>query len=141
MPSAGRAGISAQSELVLDNNVHIVPALASLQSMVGQAIAGAIIDEINFMSIVEDSKQVAGNYGMGGHYDQADIVFSNITRRRSRSFTTRGVSIGCICAPSSTRYKGDYIDRKMAEAEKLQEENPNKPTTFRSAIASTTLRR
>jgi hypothetical protein len=39
-----------ESELVLDNNVHIVPALASLQSMVGQAIAGAIIDEINFMT-------------------------------------------------------------------------------------------
>jgi hypothetical protein len=71
MPYAKRwtGGISAkQSELVLDNNVHIVPALASLQSMVGQAIAGAIIDEINFMSIVEDSKQVAGNYGMGGRY-------------------------------------------------------------------------
>jgi hypothetical protein len=109
-----------ESELVLDNNVHIVPALASLQSMVGQAICGAITDEISFMSIVEESKQVAGNYGMGGRYDQADIVFSNITRRRARSFTTRGVSIGCVCAPSSTRYKGDYIDQKMAEAEELQ---------------------
>jgi hypothetical protein len=63
---------------------------------------------------------------MGGKYDQADIVFSNITRRRARSFTTRGVAIGCICAPSSTRYKGDYIDRKMAEAEA----SASNPTTY-----------
>lgn len=111
-----------ESELILDNNVHIVPALASLQSMVGQAIAGGIVDEISYMLVVEESKQVAGAYGLGGKFDQADIVWSNLTRRRARSFTTRGVSIGCLCAPSSTRYKGDYIDRKMAEAEQLAEE-------------------
>jgi hypothetical protein len=109
-----------ESELHLEGNILVTPALASLQSMVGQAIAGGIIDEINFMSIVENSKQVAGSYGQGGHYDQADIVFSNLTRRRRRSFDTRGVSIGTLCAPSSTRYKGDYLDRKMREAEEQQ---------------------
>lgn len=109
-----------ESELRLDNNVIIVPALASIQSMVGQAICGVVIDEINFMNIVENSKQVAGTIGQGGFYDQADIVWSNIVRRRKRSFTTQGVSIGVLCAPSSTRYKGDYIDRKMDEAEDQQ---------------------
>jgi hypothetical protein len=118
-----------ESELVLDNNVQVVPILANLQKILGQAVAGAIVDEINFYAMVEESKQVAGNYGLGGKYDQADIIFTNITRRRARSFTTRGVSIGCICAPSSTRYKGDYIDRKMAEAEALAEANPTSRRT------------
>lgn len=109
-----------ESELHLSGNILVVPALASIQSMVGQAIAGGIIDEINFMNIVENSKQVAGAIGQGGHYDQADIVWSNITRRRQRSFATSGISFGTICAPSSTRYKGDYIDRKMEQAEQNQ---------------------
>jgi hypothetical protein len=112
-----------ESELRLEGNIMFVPALASLQSLVGQAIAGAVIDEINFMLVIENSKQVAGAFGQGGHFDQAEIIYSNITRRQKRSFTTAGVSFGTICAPSSTRYKGDYIDRKMAEAEEQQTPN------------------
>ena len=112
-----------ESELRLEQNIMIVPASAALQSIVGQAIPGGILDEVNFMHIIEESKQVAGPAGLGGHYDQAEIVYRNISRRRKRSFTTRGVSIGCLCVISSTRYIGDFLDRRIDEVEAFKEPN------------------
>lgn len=111
-----------ESLLELDGNIQIVPTAASLQSLLGQAVFAAILDEVNFMAIIEESKQVPGAQGMGGYYDQAEEVFSNIERRRQRSFTTRGVSIGSISAVSSTRYKNDFLDRKIDEMERIYEE-------------------
>jgi hypothetical protein len=111
-----------ESLLELEGNIQIVPTAASLQSLLGQAVFAAILDEVNFMAIIEDSKQVPGAQGMGGYYDQAEEVFSNIERRRQRSFTTKGVSIGSISAVSSTRYKNDFLDRKIDEMERIYEE-------------------
>lgn len=111
------------SELELGNNILVTPALASLSSILGQAIPGGVVDEINFMSYVENSTQVAGPTGQGGTFDQADEVWSNLVRRRRRSFATAGVSIGTLCAPSSVRYKGDYLDRQMEMHDRLQTPN------------------
>jgi hypothetical protein len=109
-----------QSSLVLSGNIEVVPALAALNSMVGQAVIGAILDEVNFMARVENSKQVSGSRGLGGTYDQAEQVYFNITRRRSSRFPSkRGVSIGNICVISSTRYKGDFLDKRIDEMEEL----------------------
>lgn len=112
-----------ESELRLEQNIMIVPASASLQSLVGQAIPGGMLDEVNFMQIIKESKQVAGAAGLGGHYDQAELVYRNMSRRRKRSFITKGVSIGCICVLSSTRYAGDFLDRRIAEVTTLSETN------------------
>lgn len=120
-----------ESVLELDGNIQIVPAAASLQAILGQAVFAAILDEVNFMQIVEASKQVAGPQGLGGHFDQAEEIHSNIERRRTRSFTTTGVSIGSICVVSSTRYKNDFLDRKIDEMEKIYAEEPKgTPKTF-----------
>lgn len=120
-----------ESVLELDGNIQIVPAAASLQAILGQAVAGAILDEVNFMQIVENSKTVAGPQGLGGYFDQAEIIYSNIERRRTRSFTTKGVSIGSLCVVSSTRYKNDFLDRKIDEMNSIYEEEPDgTPKTF-----------
>lgn len=112
-----------ESVLELEGGIVVAPALASLQAMVGQAIPGGILDEVNFMSIVENSKQVPGATGLGGKYDQAEIIYRNIARRRKRSFLTRGYSIGCLCVVSSTRYKGDFLDRRIDEVREFSESN------------------
>jgi len=113
-----------ESVLEFENNLQIVPAPASLQAILGQAVAGAILDEVNFMQIVENSKTVAGPQGLGGKFDQAEEIYSNIERRRTRSFTTKGVSIGSLCIVSSTRYKNDFLDRKINEMETIYSEEP-----------------
>jgi hypothetical protein len=112
-----------ESALELEDNILIAPALASLQSLVGQAIPGGILDEVNFMSIIEQSKQVAGPTGMGGKYDQAEMVYRNISRRRKRSFLTKGFSLGCLCVVSSTRYRGDFLDRRIDEVREFEEDH------------------
>src|SRR5206468_5683782 len=91
------------------------PALANLEAILGQAIAGSMQDEVNFMQIIENSKRVVGGRGQGGKFDQAKEVHSNITRRRARSFTTRGYSMGTLCILSSTRYKNDFLDQRIDE--------------------------
>lgn len=110
-----------ESELEIGGGLKVVPIGANVQSIVGQAIPCAILDEVNFMQVIENSKQVAGPNGMGGHYDQAEDVYSNISRRRKRTFLTQGYSFGALCVISSTRYKDDFLDRRMAEAEKHNE--------------------
>lgn len=110
-----------QSSLVLSGNIEVVPALAALNSMVGQAVIGGILDEVNFMARVENSKQVSGARGLGGVYDQAEQVYFNITRRRTSRFPSkRGLSLGNICVISSTRYKGDFLDRRIDEMEAIR---------------------
>lgn len=124
-----------ESRLQLGDNIEVIPAQASLQAILGQAVCGAILDEVNFMQIIEESKQVAGPQGLGGRYDQAEVVWSNITRRRARSFTTLGPSFGCISAVSSTRYKDDFLDRKIDETEEnAAEEEERNPKYQRSHL-------
>lgn len=105
-----------EAQLDLHGNIQLVPALASVQSMVGTAVIGGIFDEINFMSVIDNSKQVPGLAGLGGHFDQANIVHSNVTRRRKSRFAGAGPSFGVLSFISSTRYKGDFLDRRMQEA-------------------------
>ena len=112
-----------ESELEFANNLHVIPSLASIQSMVGSAIPAGLFDEINFMSVIHDSKQVPGLSGMGGLYDQAQIIHSNVTRRRKRSFAGQGPSFGNLNFISSTRYQGDFLDRRMSEAVDNDEKN------------------
>lgn len=110
------------STLILEGNIEVVPALAALNSMVGQAVIGGILDEVNFMARVENSKQVAGARGLGGVYDQAKEIYFNITRRRTSRFPSKnGISIGNICVISSTRYKGDFLDQRIDEMAELRE--------------------
>jgi hypothetical protein len=111
------------SSLDLSGNITVVPGLASVQALVGQAIPSGILDEINFMQIIEASKQVPGASGMGGRYDQAETVYKNISRRRKRSFITRGPSLGVLWTGSSTRYKDDFLDRRMAQVDEFEEKN------------------
>ncbi len=107
-----------EAELMFENGLTIVPALANIEAILGQAIAGSMLDEVNFMRIIENSKQTAGSRGKGGLYDQATDVYTNITRRRQRSFQTKGYSMGVLCILSSTRYKNDFLDKRMDEVAK-----------------------
>ncbi len=112
-----------ESTLDIEGNITLVPSLANVESMVGQAIAGGMMDEANFMSVVENSKRVPGPRGKGGRFDQAEDAYMNITRRRKSRFETKGISLGCLCTLSSTRYKDDFIDRRMQEVLEYGEKN------------------
>jgi hypothetical protein len=110
-------------EILFNNNVQVVPALAMDTSMQGQAICGGILDEMAFMAVIDQSKQVPGPRGQGGKFDQAELVYSNAISRRKRSFTTKGLSVGTFCVMSNTRYQGDFLDRRLAQVERRGQPN------------------
>ncbi len=106
-----------------ERNLCIVPATANVQAMLGQAVIGGILDEVNFMDVIERSKRVAGHRGAGGLYDQASELYETLSRRRKSRFITNGISIGTLCVISSTRYKDDFLDRRMREVEEHGQQN------------------
>ena len=100
----------------IDKNIRVVPGGADDDAILGEAIIGGVIDEINFMAVVQNSKKVQEQTGRSGVYDQAHSVYSAITSRKKGRFLRPGVNIGVIIPSSSTRFVGDYTDRLMTQA-------------------------
>jgi len=108
-----------ESEMVFpDKNIRIVPAGGDEDAILGEAVIGGGIDEINFMSVVLRSKKAEVTSGRAGLYDQAEQTYSTMVRRKRGRFITKGPCIGIVIASSSTRYRGDFTDKKKAEVEK-----------------------
>lgn len=93
----------------LTGNVH---------AAIGANVMNALLDEINFMQIVEDSAQSAD----GGVFDQALEMYNGIVRRRKSRFLRDGRLPGMIYLVSSKRYPGEFTDRKIEEARRERDE-------------------
>lgn len=100
------------SELQFPNRIIVKPVSGAETGAIGQNVIGGIIDEINFMSVVENSKQGVD----GGTYDQAVALYNSIARRRKSRFMQKGKLPGLLCLVSSKRYPGQFTDQKEAEA-------------------------
>lgn len=98
----------------VEKNIRIVPAGGDEDAILGEAIIGGIVDEINFMNVVLRSKKAEVTSGRAGLYDQAEQVHSTMVRRKRGRFTRPGPMIGIVFASSSTRYKGDFTDKRKA---------------------------
>ena len=103
-----------------EKNIRVVPAGGDEDAILGEAVIGGIIDEINFMNVVLRSKKAEVTSGRAGVYDRAQQVHTTMVRRKSGRFITRGPSIGAVIASSSTRYKGDYTDKLRDQVTKGQ---------------------
>lgn len=102
-----------------DQNIRVVPGGCDSDAILGEAILFAIIDEINFMNVVQKSKKAGIGTGKSATYDQAQSIYDAVTRRRKSRFLSKGPQVGMICLSSSTRYKGDFTDKR----EKYAKEN------------------
>lgn len=101
-----------------DKNIRIAQAGGDEDAILGEAVIGGIIDEINFMNVVARSKKAEVSTGRAGLYDQATQVHSTMTRRKAGRFTRPGPVIGVVIPSSSTKYKGDFTDKQRAFVEK-----------------------
>ncbi len=111
------------SALEIEGNIKVGAEVANVQAVLGQTIIAAVLDEVNFMNVVARSTRVPGPHGLGGPYDQAEELHYAILRRiRSRTLT-QGFSFGRLIALSSVRYEGDFLSRRSAEVERLEEPN------------------
>jgi hypothetical protein len=102
------------SKLVFPNRVEVVPVSGSETAAIGQNVMGGLIDELNYMAIVEKSRSAVDK----GTYDQAILVYNSIARRRKSRFMENGKLPGILCLVSSKKYPGQFTDQKMQEAER-----------------------
>jgi len=101
-----------KSQLQFPNNIIVKPIAGDVSGSLGENVIGGIIDEVNFMSIVEKSKMTHD----GTEYNQAEVLYNSLARRRESRFMKKGNIPGIICLVSSKRYPGEFTDVKMDEA-------------------------
>ncbi len=103
-----------------EKNIRIVKAGGDEDAILGEAIIGGMIDEINFMAVVLRSKKAEVTSGRAGMYDQAEQVHHRMTTRKKGRFQVPAnmPMIGIVFPSSSTRYKGDFTDKRKAFVEK-----------------------
>lgn len=101
-----------ESKLVFPRRIEVVPVSGSDTAAIGQNVIGGLIDELNYMAVVEKSKQSVDS----GTYDQAIALYNSIARRRKSRFMTQGKLPGILCLVSSKKYPGQFTDQKEEEA-------------------------
>lgn len=102
-----------ESEILLkEKNIRIVKAGGDEDQILGEAVIGGMIDEINFMAVVLRSKKAEVTSGRAGLYDQAEQVHHRMTTRKKGRFQRPGPTIGIVFPSSSTRYRGDFTDKR-----------------------------
>lgn len=101
-----------EAELHFPNRIIVRPVSGSETAAIGQNVFGGIIDEVNFMAVIEGGK----NAGEDGTYDQAIALYNSISKRRKSRFGVQGKVPGMLCIVSSRRYPGQFTDIKEAEA-------------------------
>lgn len=106
-----------------EKNIRVVPGGADADSILGEAVIGGVIDEINFMHMVLKSKKAEVSTGRAGLYDQATTIHEAMVRRKKGRFITKGPQIGLVIPSSSTRYKGDFTDKREEQVQRLGEKD------------------
>jgi len=102
-----------RSELIFPERIIVRPLSSKPTAAIGTNVIGGILDEVNFMEVVEHSKQAAD----GAVYDQALEMYNSIARRRKSRFMAAGRKLpGMLCLVSSKRYPGEFTDQKRLEA-------------------------
>ncbi len=101
-----------ESRLVFPNRIEVVPVSGAETAAIGQNVIGGVIDELNYMSVVEKSKQSVDK----GTFDQAVALYNSIARRRKSRFMEQGKMPGILCLVSSKKYPGQFTDQKEEEA-------------------------
>lgn len=103
---------NVESKLVFPGRIEVVPVSGSDTAAIGQNVIGGLIDELNYMAVVEKSKQSVDT----GTYDQAVALYNSIARRRKSRFLAQGKLPGILCLVSSKKYPGQFTDQKEEEA-------------------------
>lgn len=101
-----------ESQLNFPNRLIVKSVTGADTAAIGQNVFGGLLDEVNFMSVTEDSKKNVD----GGTYDQALSLYNTISRRRKSRFMRNGIVPGIFCIVSSKRYPGQFTDQKAEEA-------------------------
>lgn len=109
-----------KSEMAFPQNIVVRPFSSKPTAAIGSNIIGGILDEVNFLPVVERSTRSAD----GGVFDQALEMYNALVRRRKSRFMEAGGKLpGMLCLVSSKRYPGEFTDQKQIEAQREIHDN------------------
>ena len=103
-----------ESETTFPRRVVVRPVSGENTAAIGENVIGGVLDEMNYMEVVDRSRRAIGG---DGTYDQAVEAYQAVVRRRKSRFMKRGELPGVLCLVSSRRYPGQFTDAKEQEAE------------------------
>ena len=92
---------------------NILLGAIAMSGALGMDVFAAAMDELNFMDVIEKSKQARGK-----KYDQAEVIYASLARRMKSRFLKRGKLPGLLIMLSSVHYPNDFTERKKEEAKK-----------------------
>ncbi len=104
---------SIESEMRFPRGIVVRPVSGESTGVIGENVIGGVIDEMNYMMVVDRSRKAVGG---DGTYDQAIEGYQAIDRRRKSRFMRCGELPGVLCLVSSRRYPGQFTDMKQQEA-------------------------
>jgi hypothetical protein len=106
-----------QSELRwTEQNVVAFPGNSRETSALGYNVLGAVVDEASWLEVVERSLRQAGRTRQG-QYDAAEELYYTLSERMLSRGNLNWQRHSLFLLISSPRYVGDFIARKMREAE------------------------
>lgn len=97
-----------------EHHVQILPVSSSDTGAISMNVIGGMLDEVNFMERVKNSKNA--NAAEGGEYDQAMTLYNTLSKRRRSRFMHQGKLPGTLFLVSSSRYPDDFTETKAATA-------------------------
>jgi len=102
-----------KSKMDFPNNIKVIPSAAYSKNLLGMNVIGGIIDEMNFMSVIEKSKQSRD----GAEFNQAVEIYNTLVRRRKSRFDVAGKLPGCLCVVSSKGGPDDFTEKRKRAIE------------------------
>ena len=85
----------------------------------GLDVYAGVMSELNYFSVVENSKQLTMRGQEDTTYDQASNAYTNLIQRLKSRFQTFGKIPGCLILDSAVHYPGDFLSKKIEEAKSL----------------------
>jgi hypothetical protein len=110
------------SMMFREHHVQLLPVSSSDTGAISMNVIGGMLDEVNFMERVKNSKNA--NAAEGGEYDQAKTLYQTLSKRRRSRFQNMGKLPGTLFLVSSSRYPDDFTEEKAKEATMCGGEDP-----------------
>ena len=101
------------------NNTCIYAGTSSELSALGYNLYSAVIDEANFLEVIEGSRKSEGQV-----YDAAEAMYNAVMNRMTSRFMKAGRVPGFIIMISSRKSRDSFMERKIKDAVRRQDD-PN----------------
>jgi hypothetical protein len=103
------------------HNVTVMPVSSSNTGAISMNVIGGLLDEVNFMQRVQNSKNAVSD---DGEFNQARELYLTLSKRRRSRFMHKGKLPGTLFLVSSSRYPDDFTEEKAKEALMCGGEDP-----------------